>query len=454
MKKIQTILYALLGILLLATSCQDDDHNLGSKLDKSQITFDVKQALNIDEGGNTVILTNSTPGTISMWDYGTGKSTRAVDTVHYPFKGTYTINFSVMTAGGLVALDPTTIEVTEDNLTYVNDPTWTRLSGGAGNEKSWVLDTDAKYFSGPISFYDPANHATLWWAPGLADVYPNVMLDGDYGVMTFDLKNGAGFHATKPMEGGVEEQGTYALNTATMMLTINDGTILRGYKPAKNGLTGISDWQNYAVVALTDDILQLGVLRDRDVDGEGPALIVYNFISKEYSDNWVPSGPLPPDEGFDPKFGAGELLTLLAGGPGQSQTWVLDAAGNPIDWIGKGRGWTIDHTSSRDWGWNDTWDDAVEGAWIRFERLGLKYSRYQDGTLTEGTFAINEETNEITLTDGLLLQNPGSWMTPSATTLKVVKAFPGETAEKGIWFGTSYDVPKDEWFAFHYIIPE
>ncbi|MBT1708795.1 hypothetical protein KK062_11200 [Fulvivirgaceae bacterium PWU5] len=454
MKKIQTILYVLLGILLLATSCQDDDYSLGGKLDKTQVTFDVKQALNIDPGGNTVILTNSTPGTISMWDYQTGKSTRAVDTVHYPFKGSYTIKFSVLTAGGLVEVDSKTVEVTEDNLAYVNDPTWTLLSGGPGNEKSWVLDTDAKFFPGPISFYDPANHATLWWAPGLTDVYPGVMLDGDYGVMTFDLKNGAGFHATKPMEGGVEENGTYVLDVATMMLTINDGTILRGYKPAKNGLTGISDWQHYVVLSLTEDVMQLGVLRDRDVDGEGPALVTYNFLSKEYSDNWVPSGPLPPDEGFDPKFASGELLMLLAGGPGQSQTWVLDAAGNPIDWIGKGRGWTVDHTSSRDWGWNDTWDDAVDGAWIRFERLGMKYSRYQDGTLTEGTFAIDEETNEITLTDGLLLQNAGSWMTPSATTLKVVKAFPGETAEKGIWFGTSYDVAKDEWFAFHYVIPE
>jgi hypothetical protein len=454
MKKIQTILYALLGMLFLATSCQDDDHALGSKLDKSQITFEVKQALNIDAGGNTVILINSTPGTISMWDYQTGKSNRAIDTVHYPFKGKYTIKFSVMTGGGLVALDSTIVEVTEDNLAYVNDPSWTMLTGGAGNEKSWVLDTEAKYFSGPISFYNATTLAVAW-EPGLADVYPNIMSAGDYGVMTFDLKQGANYHAVKLQEGPQkEENSTFALNTSTMTLTIHgDATILRSYKPAKNGMTGISDWQNYVVFSLTEDVMQLGVLRDKDVDGEGPILITYNFLSKEYSDNWVPSGPLPPDEGFNPEFEPGELLTLLAGGPFQSQAFVLDTAGNPVDWIGKGRGWTTGHASSRDWGWNDSWDDAVKDSWIRFDRVGLKYSRYQDGVLTEGTFSINEATNEITLTNGLLLQNSASWMSPAATVIKVVKAFPGETAEKGIWFGTSYDTPKDEWFAFHYIIP-
>jgi hypothetical protein len=453
MKKLKYILFTLLGVFALATSCQDDDHSLGGKIDPARVQYEVRQDRSIDPTGNTVILSNLTPGTIPVWDYQTGKSIRAVDTVHYAFKGTYAIKLSVMSGGSLVEVGTTTIEVTDDNLTYVNDPLWTMLSGGAGEEKEWVLDTEGKYFDGSISFYDPANPSTLWWGPGPADIFPNVMASGDYGVMSFDLKQGANFHANKLIDG-MEEQGTYVLNTADMTLTINDATILRSYKPAKNGLTGVSDWQHYKVLMLNEDALQLAVLRDRDVDGEGPALLAYNFISKEYSDNWVPSGPLPPDEGFDPKFAAGELLTLIAGGPGQSQTWVLDAEGNPIDWVGKGRGWTTGHASSRDWGWNDSWDAAVEDAWIRFDRLGMKYSRYQDGALTEGTFAINEPTNEITLTDGLLLQNASSWMSPAATTLKVVKAFPGETAEKGIWLGTSYDATKDEWFVFHYVIPE
>jgi hypothetical protein len=52
-----------------------------------------------------------------------------------------------------------------------------------------------------------------------------------------------------------------------------------------------------------------------------------------------------------------------------------------------------------------------------------------------------------------LLQNAASWMNPTATTLKIVKGWSADYKTKGVWFGTSYDAAKDEWFAFHYITP-
>lgn len=58
-----------------------------------------------------------------------------------------------MTAGGVVELDPVTIEVTDDNLEYVQDPLWIALSNGPGAKKEWVLDTEAKLFEGSLSFY-------------------------------------------------------------------------------------------------------------------------------------------------------------------------------------------------------------------------------------------------------------------------------------------------------------
>ena len=233
-------------------------------LDKSEIKFRVEQPQSIDAGGNTVILINETPGTVSMWDYGTGRSNRAVDTVRFAFKGDYVIKFSALTAGGIVEMDSVTVSVTEDNLNYVNDPLWTALSGGVGEEKAWVLDTEAKFFSGPLSFYGVNNGwlagggpwngnaeetgcygSDCWtWSPGLSDIYPGMMAQGDYGVMTFNLKGGPYFQATKPMEGGVVQNGTYFLDINAKRLTINNASILRGYKPAKNGLTGISNWTN------------------------------------------------------------------------------------------------------------------------------------------------------------------------------------------------------------------
>ena len=132
----------------------------------------------------------------------------------------------------------------------------------------------------------------------------------------------------------------------------------------------------------------------------------------------------------------------------------MEVSGNPVDWITKGNGWTISKSSSFNWGWNDSWDNAASGAWIRFDNIsGQNYSRFQNGTLTTGTFTIDEAKNEITLVGNTLLQNSGSWMNPTANTIKVVKGFPTDYRTKGVWFGTSYDASKDEWLAFHYITP-
>ncbi|MGY0036655.1 hypothetical protein [Pedobacter sp. NJ-S-72] len=113
------------------------------------------------------------------------------------------------------------------------------------------------------------------------------MAKGDYGVMTFSLIGGPGFNAVKPMEGGITQNGTYSLDPAKKRLVVTGGTILRGYKPAKNGITGVN-WDYYEIISLTANTLRLGVYRNKDVDGEGNALLVYNFISKDYSDSYVP----------------------------------------------------------------------------------------------------------------------------------------------------------------------
>jgi hypothetical protein len=307
MKSTKTILYILLGATFLVTSCQDDDHSLGSTLDKSQLQFEIKQAYDIDAGGNTIILRNTTPGTLTLWDFGSGTSTRAIDTLHFPFKGSYTITLSVLSGGGVTPVDPVTLEVTDDNFAYVDDPMWALLTGGVGQRKEWVLDEDAKSFDGPLQFYGTDNGWLLegfswgdgtfptgcrvdkgdcWtWPPNLSTIYGgDMMRQADYGVMAFDLIGGAHFYANKLVED-TEENGTFMINEASKMLSITGGSILRDYKPSKNGITGVSDWGNYQILSLTDSTMQLGVIRDRDVDGEGACMLSYNFLSKEWADN-------------------------------------------------------------------------------------------------------------------------------------------------------------------------
>lgn len=449
----------LLALVWFTTSCQKDDHELGNLLSKSQIDFEVVQDLAADPGGNTVILKNNTPETVAMWDYGTGRSNRTTDTVRFPFKGSYEIKFSALTAGGVVEMDPVEVTVTEDNFDYISDPLWTFLTGGVGNEKTWILDYgNYGIFAGPLSYYEPQTTwteiqdgtAKLGWAPSWSDNQWIIPAADTASRMTFRLVNGAFLNTHKVTEG-VDEQGTFFLNANAKTISTTDATILR----SAGFIANASNWNNDLVLlSLTEDQLQIGVRR---TNNEGDYLYVWNFVSKEYADNYVPEDPgdPEPDEGFDPQFEAGELLEMLTGGVSSGRIWKLDVDGNPVDWVKAGIGWTTDAGSSFDWGWNATWVAAVEDSWIRFDRWGgQNYTRFQDGVEVSGTFTINEETNEITLTDNTLLQNPGHWMNPTTNTIKVVKAFPDEFGDKGIWFGTGYNSDADEWLAFHYIIPQ
>jgi len=282
MKSFKTIFSILLFSMLFATACQDDDHELGRMLEASEISYKVVQDLATDPGGNTVILINETPATISMWDYGTGRSNRQIDTVRFAFEGDYTIKFSAVTAGGIVELEPKTITVTQNNLNYVNDPLWTALSGGVGNEKTWVLDMNATYFDGPLFFYGTQNGwegacmeegGDCWnWNP----VYREntwLMPDGDYGTMTFSLKNGPYVNVNHLMlPGRGTENGTYFLDVDTKTLTMTDATPL--HDASRDAC--VANWGDIQLLSLTENSMQFGVMRKSEC--EGAALLVYNFV--------------------------------------------------------------------------------------------------------------------------------------------------------------------------------
>ena len=159
-RQISLLLLVITGVVL---SCKKKDYPLASLPDKSQINMEVKQDLTVDPGGNTVYLINHTDNVEPIWDYVTGKSIRRVDTVRYAFKGDYIIRRSAVTQAGIVNLDSIVIHVTDDNLNYVSDALWILLTGGPGNEKTWVLDADAagnkKVFTSPVYFVgtDAAN---------------------------------------------------------------------------------------------------------------------------------------------------------------------------------------------------------------------------------------------------------------------------------------------------------
>jgi hypothetical protein len=281
MKLIKQITLLLFVAVFSALSCKKNEYSLSGLPDKSAIDMEVKQDLTIDAGGNTVYLTTHTNQVIPVWDYGTGKSSRITDTVRYAFKGDYTIKRTAVTGGGIVELDPVTIHVTKDNLNYVNDPLWILISGGPGNEKTWMLDLDAngvcKVFDGPVIFAGDelgwGNQCTksggnCWtWAPKWSDnqwICPK----GDYGTMTFSLKGGPFVKVDQKMisSSGISS-GTYYLDKDAKTLTFSGAT------PLNIGWDQI--YTKGYLISLTATSMQIAFKHPTKSEFE-----IYNYIAK------------------------------------------------------------------------------------------------------------------------------------------------------------------------------
>jgi hypothetical protein len=283
MKKMKKILAVLLAATMIATSCVDDDHSLGELLPKEKINYTVTQDLATDAGGNTVIMTDNTPGTIPIWDYGTGRSNRMQDTIRFAFKGDYVIKFSALTGGGVVECDPITVHVTEDNLMYVNDPLWTLLSGGPGQEKTWVLDLDAdgvsKVFTSPVYFAgvaygwgnkcsDDKDPGCWFWGPVWKD-NKWIAAAADYGTMTFSLKGGPFVTVDqKATANAGVTQGTYFLDKDARTITFTDAI------PLNQGYDQV--YSKGILISLTEDKMQIAFRHPTKSEYE-----IFNYILKE-----------------------------------------------------------------------------------------------------------------------------------------------------------------------------
>lgn len=459
MKTYKILFSLLLASVFLITACQQDDYELGTMLSKSEINYEVIQEYSIDEGGNTVILRNNTPGTVSMWDYGTGRSTRMVDTIRFAFQGEYVIKFSAVTAGGIVEMDPVTIEVTADNLNYVNDPLWTALTGGVGNSKTWVLDNGQYGFSpGPLSYADPSREQ-VWgnyqpnWEPDNAG-HTEDDLNAE---MTFSLMGGPFMTTVKPNEPQGEESGTFFLDIDNHTLTTTDATIIR----LASFIPNATNWnENLNILELDENRLRVAVMRTND---EGPWWYIFNYVSKEYADNYVPEDP-----GFvpDPNFDHGNQMDILAGN--SASTWKL-STNTPFNWMNLEGGFLNDWYAVGDYA---EWTGFNEDAIADFENVRLTFSKTGDVTLQQnngdieyGSFSVEEKTNLISF-QGIepSIYISGGWVYASTSDYheddegnvisgenqwKIVRTERVSDIVTDIWFGKR-DPAKPEYMVFHF----
>ncbi|HHU57743.1 MAG TPA: hypothetical protein GXZ39_05545, partial [Bacteroidales bacterium] len=119
---------------MLFTACQPDEYELGDLLKKEELKYSITQDAS---DPNAIVLQAQNPGHQPFWITPMGRSTLAQDTVRIPFEGEYSFVYGVISAGGVVQADTFKLNLTTTNLNYVNDPLWTLLSGGVGEEKTW-----------------------------------------------------------------------------------------------------------------------------------------------------------------------------------------------------------------------------------------------------------------------------------------------------------------------------
>lgn len=450
----------MVAVMLLVTSCQDNAPEMEEALTKTQLQYAVTQDLNDAPGGNTVILSNKTAGTISMWDYGTGRSTRAQDTIHFAFKGEYVIKFSAVTGGGIVEGDPVTVQVTGDDLRWVNDPLWTMLSGGVGNEKVWLLDIDAngvsKYFTSPIYF---AGDDMVWghqcskdggncweWDP---DWKGNQWIGNaaDYGSMTFNLKGGPYVNVVqKATATAGTYSGTYFLDkdAKTLSFTFSDAN----GKPLNQGWDQI--YSKGTILSLTDNAMQIAFHHPTKAEFE-----IFNYITKAYSDNWVP--PVVSDPNFD--FGNQQQILAVT----NSKSWKLDTQ-VPFNWTNLDGGFLNSWNSRADViaaGW-PSYGDAdvagIDGVSLTFASDGSVTLVADNGTTTSGTYALDETKNMITFSNGFVPSIPiGGWAVATTTSqnkwkIVIVEKDTLTGAATGIWFGKRDESGKSEYMVFHFVL--
>lgn len=293
MKKFN-IIYILLGLILCVNSCTPDKYDMGRLAGKDELKFEV--SLN-PGNSNEIVINSNNPNYSVYWEWdnesksATGYSTQHDQTIFFGFAGDYTFTYSILSDGGMVSSDPVTINVPTYQLDYMSDPLWINLTGGVGMEKEWFLDLDADgesvYFDGPLYFYGtddswvsvteglPVEGDSWNWKPD----WPSnqwLMPATDYGSLTFGAIVGHTLVSDKKAEG-VVQNGSYWLDIDNHIMTMTNTTMLRDL----NKISIVSNWTRMKLLSLTADAMQLGVIRDQDPN-DGPCLLVYNFVSKDY----------------------------------------------------------------------------------------------------------------------------------------------------------------------------
>ena len=252
MKIIKIISFAVVGLLVLA-GCNPivDRDELVNVITADNVELVASQST---DGGNLITLEMRSPGVTGYWDYNLGKALTNRFEFIYPIPGTATFTY-VGTLGA--EFFEKTIQVQVDQLDHALDQDWYDLvSENTAEGKTWVFngspgDGGLWWFMSPPD--NPDGYLSVWWnAGGSGDMPP---IDAN-GKMKFDLDGAANYtyFAGPDAEG---EEGTFVLDIANRILTVNGPNILGGGSTPGYDIGSPSG--TYRIISLTEDELILYV---------------------------------------------------------------------------------------------------------------------------------------------------------------------------------------------------
>ncbi len=472
MNKVYNILLCVMVMAsFLFTACTPNEYDLGaSDVTSEKLVEGIAFTITKDAANPNIVYLESKMGAeyTPLWIHPQGYSQKQKVTLKIPFEGTYDVTFGVMTRNGIVYGDPADFVINDFYAGFVEDELWTLLSGGVNNEKTWYLDLDAdglsRHFSGPLFFYgsddwwgnisgnEPALGDDSWnWSPD----YPGnswLMTAGNYGSMTFNLKGGANVtveHLMVSARG--KETGTYMLDTDNKTLTLTNASILHD---AGRDNHAIGNWRDCRIVSITENTLQLGVLRNPETSGEDVCLLVYNFISKDYFDNWTPGEVSEPEPTLPNGWKDGVSQTVTT-----AIKWVLSPE-TPFNWA------NLDGSLMNEWNTVSDYPD-----WTGFgSTIPATYTKFSlvmdskdhsviytapDGTAKEGTYSLDDKGiyTFLGVTPNFNICGWADLKTSNDNTWRITqinKDLSGKIT--GMWVGVR-DAEKAEYMVY-YLIPE
>ena len=390
--KINKYIYGLAGVLLVLlgfAACTPDEYDLGDK-DVTSADLVEGKAFSITHDSNNpniVYLKSLMADQYQVnWIEPQGRSQEKEVELDMPFPGTYDVLFGVETRGGVVYGD--TAHFTIDNFYagFVNDELYTNLTGGVGQAKTWIPDNgNYGLCSGELSYGDPSasnaewNNFTSNWDPSYGGGGMAESATSQYAktTWTFDLKNGANVTLHRVDDDGTatDTKGTFLLDTENHRLNLTDMQI--PHTSAWDNHGDATDWsKDIHIVTLTENQLRVAMLRNPNTSGEGKWWLVFNFVAKDYADNYK-----APEVEYTPTLEEGWRDFVE---PKNDRIITYKLTG--FDWYGKDENTTEKNVSGVEA------IDNLEDISITLNSSKHTYSFTKpDGTTSDGTYSLSSD---------------------------------------------------------------